>query len=189
MVGIGAFWVFMRIRLNIELYSPIKPTKVGFIFIRPNSLSQPKILQLSITWHMQSSKLGRRRNYVSSRSFKSRAWVNTVSSLVDRRLWFKLKRSVHVLLIIKSGRWLLIFLPSCREILANDASTSVLLADSCRIVSLKFRGKVHLVISLKKTPIWVMDSSSFKGSHESKCNFKWPSMQRWQCILKTSINK
>ena len=40
MVGIGAFRVFMRIRLNIELYSPLKPTKVGFIFIGPNSLSQ-----------------------------------------------------------------------------------------------------------------------------------------------------
>ena len=39
MVGIGAFWVFMRTRLNIEHYSPLKPTKVGFIFIGPNSLS------------------------------------------------------------------------------------------------------------------------------------------------------
>ena len=40
MVGIGAFRVFTRIRLNIEPYSPLKSTKVGFIFIRPNSLSQ-----------------------------------------------------------------------------------------------------------------------------------------------------
>ena len=39
MVGIGAFPVFMRTRLNIEPYSPLKPTKVGFIFIGPNSLS------------------------------------------------------------------------------------------------------------------------------------------------------
>ena len=38
MVGIGAFQVFMRKRLNIEPYSPIKPTKVDFIFIGPNSL-------------------------------------------------------------------------------------------------------------------------------------------------------
>ena len=41
MVGIGAFRVFMRTRLNIEpYYSPLKPTKVGFIFIGPNSLRQ-----------------------------------------------------------------------------------------------------------------------------------------------------
>ena len=40
MVGIGAFRVFMRTRLNIEPYSPPKPTKVGFIFIGPNSSSR-----------------------------------------------------------------------------------------------------------------------------------------------------
>ena len=40
MVGIGAFRVFMRTRLNIEPYSPLKPTKDGFIFIGPNSLSR-----------------------------------------------------------------------------------------------------------------------------------------------------
>ena len=39
MVEIGAFRVFMRTRLNIEPYSPLKPIKVGFIFIGPNSLS------------------------------------------------------------------------------------------------------------------------------------------------------
>ena len=44
MVGIGAFPVFMRTRLNIEPYSPLIPTKVGFIFIKV----EPKILQLSI---------------------------------------------------------------------------------------------------------------------------------------------
>ena len=44
MVGIGAFRVFMRTRLNIELYSPLKPTKVGFIFIGPNSLSRAEDL-------------------------------------------------------------------------------------------------------------------------------------------------
>ena len=40
MVGIVAFRVFMRPSLNIKPYSPRKPTKVGFIFIGPNSLSQ-----------------------------------------------------------------------------------------------------------------------------------------------------
>ena len=44
MVGIGAFRVFMRVRLNIEPYSPLKPTKVGFIFIGPNSLNRAKDL-------------------------------------------------------------------------------------------------------------------------------------------------
>jgi len=38
MEGIGAFQVFMRTRLNIEPYSLLNPTKVGFIFIGPNSL-------------------------------------------------------------------------------------------------------------------------------------------------------
>ena len=40
MVGIGAFPVFMRTRLNIEPYSPLKPTTVGFIFNGPISLSR-----------------------------------------------------------------------------------------------------------------------------------------------------
>ena len=45
MVGIGAFWVLMRKRLNIEPYSPLKPTHVGFIFIGPtNSLSRAEDL-------------------------------------------------------------------------------------------------------------------------------------------------
>ena len=44
MVGIGAFWVLMRTILNIEPYSPLKPTKVGFFFIGPNSLSRAKDL-------------------------------------------------------------------------------------------------------------------------------------------------
>ena len=43
MLGIGAFRVFMT-RLNIEPYSPLKPTEVGFIFIRPNSLSRAEDL-------------------------------------------------------------------------------------------------------------------------------------------------
>ena len=33
MVGIGVFRVFKRTRLNIESYSPLKPTKLGFILI------------------------------------------------------------------------------------------------------------------------------------------------------------
>ena len=44
MVSIGAFRVFIRTRLNIEPYSPLKPTKVGFIFIGPNSLSRAEDL-------------------------------------------------------------------------------------------------------------------------------------------------
>ena len=40
MVGIDTFQVLMRIRLIIEPYSQLKPTKVGFIFIGTNSLSQ-----------------------------------------------------------------------------------------------------------------------------------------------------
>ena len=44
MVGIGAFSVFMRTIISIEPYSPLKPTKVGFIFIGPNSLSRAEDL-------------------------------------------------------------------------------------------------------------------------------------------------
>ena len=44
MIGIGAFRVLMRTRLNIEPYSPLKPTKVGFIFFGPNSLSRAEDL-------------------------------------------------------------------------------------------------------------------------------------------------
>ena len=44
MVGIYAFRVFMRTVLNIEPYSPLKPTEVGFIFIGPNSLSRAEDL-------------------------------------------------------------------------------------------------------------------------------------------------
>ena len=38
MLGIGAFPVFIRTRRNIDPYSPLKPTTVGFILIWPNSL-------------------------------------------------------------------------------------------------------------------------------------------------------
>ena len=44
MVGIGAFPVFMRTRRNIEAYSPLKPIKVGFIFIGLNSLSRAEYI-------------------------------------------------------------------------------------------------------------------------------------------------
>ena len=44
MVGIGAFRVLMRTRRNIEPYSTLKPTKVGFIFIGPNYLSRAEDL-------------------------------------------------------------------------------------------------------------------------------------------------
>ena len=43
-MGIRAFRVFMRIILNIKPYSPLKPTKVGFIFIGPNFFSQAEDL-------------------------------------------------------------------------------------------------------------------------------------------------
>ena len=43
MIGIGAFRVLMRTRLNIEPYSTLKPT-VGFIF-GPNSLSRAEELE------------------------------------------------------------------------------------------------------------------------------------------------
>ena len=44
MVEIGAIPVFMRTRRNIEPYSPLKPTKVGFIFIGSNFLSRAEDL-------------------------------------------------------------------------------------------------------------------------------------------------
>ena len=44
MVGIGTIPGFSGTRLNIEPYSPLKPTKVGFIFIGPNSLSRAEDL-------------------------------------------------------------------------------------------------------------------------------------------------
>ena len=79
---------FLRTRLNIEPYSSLKPTKVGFIFIWPNSLRlvlflfglthwvEPKILQLSITWHntscrQRSIKSAKRSIKSAKRSIKS----------------------------------------------------------------------------------------------------------------------
>ena len=44
MVGIDTFPVLMRTRPNIEPYSPLKPTKAGFIFIGPNLLSRTEDL-------------------------------------------------------------------------------------------------------------------------------------------------
>ena len=52
MVEIGAFRVFMRTRLIKEPYSPLKPNKVGFIFIGSNSLGRAEA-------HKLSSELGR----------------------------------------------------------------------------------------------------------------------------------
>ena len=49
MVEIGAFRVFMKTLLNIEPYFPLKPTKVGFIFIGPNSLSRAEDIAAVIT--------------------------------------------------------------------------------------------------------------------------------------------
>ena len=50
MVGIGAFPVFMRTRRIIEPYSPLKPIKVGFIFIGPNSLIRAE--DLAVVYHV-----------------------------------------------------------------------------------------------------------------------------------------
>ena len=44
MVGIDAFRFFMRTRFNIEPYSPLKPTKVGYIFIGPYCSSRAEDL-------------------------------------------------------------------------------------------------------------------------------------------------
>ena len=49
---LAKFLVFMRTRFNIDPYSPLKPTKVSFIF------TESKIFQLSITWRTLSSELG-----------------------------------------------------------------------------------------------------------------------------------
>ena len=74
--GIGAFWVFMRTKLYIEPYSPLKPIEVDFIFIGPNFLSQAE--DLAAVNHLTQAvvrvvqRLGLKvglRNYGSSRSF------------------------------------------------------------------------------------------------------------------------
>ena len=58
MLGIGAFRVFMGTRLNIEPYSPLKPIKVGFIFIRPNSLSRAEDLAAVNHWTQAVVRVG-----------------------------------------------------------------------------------------------------------------------------------
>ena len=70
MAGNGAFRDFMRTRLNIEPYSPLKPTKVGFIFIGPNSLSRAEDLA-AVNHGTQAVVIvgSGSRNYDSSRSF------------------------------------------------------------------------------------------------------------------------
>ena len=45
---------------QFEPYSPLKPTKVGFIFIGPNSLSRVEDLAVVNHWHKLSLELGRR---------------------------------------------------------------------------------------------------------------------------------
>ena len=55
-VGIGAFRVLMRLRPNIEPSSPLKPTKVGFIFIGPNSLS--RVEDLAVVNHVIQVRVG-----------------------------------------------------------------------------------------------------------------------------------
>ena len=60
------------IRLNIETNSPLKPTKVGFIFIGPNSLG--RVEDLGAVNHVTQAvvRVGLNtglRNYGSSRSF------------------------------------------------------------------------------------------------------------------------
>ena len=40
MVKIGGFRELIKIRLNIETNSPLKPTKIVFFFIGPNSVSR-----------------------------------------------------------------------------------------------------------------------------------------------------
>ena len=58
MVGIGALRGLKRTRLINEPDFPLKPTKVGFIFIGPNSFSQAE--DLSIPWHKLSLDFGQR---------------------------------------------------------------------------------------------------------------------------------
>ena len=71
MVGIGAFRVFMGTRLNIEPYSSLKPTKVGFIFIGLNSLSRAE--DLAAVNHVTQAVV---RITARSEVFKSRALIN-----------------------------------------------------------------------------------------------------------------
>ena len=77
MVGIGAFRVFMRTRLNIEHYSPLKPTRVGFIFIGPNSLGRAEDLVAVDHVTQVGSKIGSKSlvSGITARAevFKSRA--------------------------------------------------------------------------------------------------------------------
>ena len=44
MVGIDAFRIFMRTILNIKPYVPLTPTKVGFMFSGPYSISRAEDL-------------------------------------------------------------------------------------------------------------------------------------------------
>ena len=76
MTRIGAFRVLIRTRVNIEPYSSLKPTKVGFIFIGPNSLSRAKdlaavnhVTSCRQSWVEDWALKSVLRNYGLSRSF------------------------------------------------------------------------------------------------------------------------
>ena len=75
MTRIGAFRVLMRTRVNIETYSPLKPTKVGFIVIGPKSLSRAKAVN-----HMTSC----RRSWIEDWALKS---VLRNYTALKRGLW------------------------------------------------------------------------------------------------------
>jgi len=92
MTQIGAFRVLMRTRVNIEPYSPLKPTMVGFIFIRPNSLSRAKDLAAVIhvtSYHQSWALKSVLRNYGSSRSFKTRGLEVSVEFFHGQMLGFQ----------------------------------------------------------------------------------------------------
>ena len=72
LVRIDAFRVFMRTRLNIEPYSPLKPTKVGFIFLKSSRRScscQSCDTSCRQSWVEDWVLKSGLRNYNSRRSF------------------------------------------------------------------------------------------------------------------------
>ena len=83
MVGIGTFRVLIKTRLNMDPYSSLKPTKVGFIFISSNSLSRAE--DLAAVNHVTQA--------VWAEVFKSRA-------LVERR-----EDRVHIDRLVSIYSW------------------------------------------------------------------------------------
>ena len=63
MVGIVAFRFFMRTILNIEPYSPLKPTMVSFIFTGPNSLSRVEVAFEELQLKLKFLYRGLRKGY------------------------------------------------------------------------------------------------------------------------------